>query len=151
MNFRNFSALLACAAVAALGASTAFASSTADKPHAPGTHKRTYDRVFKHNVSKKNKNWAKRVARCESGGDPNAIGAGGAYRGAFQFCGRRGRPRRAPPAAIRSTTATRRRRPWRFASRRDPVAHPGRTAAEPLADHRPAAPLITSQSRPIRS
>jgi hypothetical protein len=85
MNLRALSVLLACAAVAALCASTAFASSTVDKPHAPGTHKRTYDRVFKHNVSKKNKKWAKRVARCESGGDPNALGAGGTYRGAFQF------------------------------------------------------------------
>ena len=43
-------------------------------------HQRTYDRVFEHNVSKKNKVWAKRVARCESGGNPNAVGAGGASR-----------------------------------------------------------------------
>jgi hypothetical protein len=85
MHLRLLSALLGIAVVAALGVSTGFASSTVDKPHAPGTHKRTYDRVFKHNVSKKNKKWAKRVARCESGGNPNALGAGGRYRGAFQF------------------------------------------------------------------
>ena len=89
MHRRLLSALVATATaiavVAALGVTTALASSTTDKPHAAGTHKRTYDRVFKHNVSKKNKKWAKRVARCESGGDPNALGAGGRYRGAFQF------------------------------------------------------------------
>ncbi len=73
-------AALALIATFAIGATVATA-----KPHAPGTHKRTYDRVFKHKVSKKNKKWAKRVAACESGGDPNAIGGGGTYRGAFQF------------------------------------------------------------------
>jgi Transglycosylase-like domain len=57
----------------------------ASKNHAPGTHKRTLDRDFERRVSKKNKKWAKRVAACESGGNPNAIGGGGAYRGAFQF------------------------------------------------------------------
>jgi hypothetical protein len=31
------------------------------------------------------KRWAHRTADCESGHDPNAIGAGGRYRGAFQF------------------------------------------------------------------
>jgi Transglycosylase-like domain len=29
--------------------------------------------------------WARRTSRCESGGDPMAIGGGGKYRGAFQF------------------------------------------------------------------
>jgi hypothetical protein len=49
------------------------------------SHKRTYDGLYERRVSKKNKRWAKRVARCESGGNPNAIGGGGRYRGAFQF------------------------------------------------------------------
>jgi Transglycosylase-like domain len=31
------------------------------------------------------KRWAHRTAECESGRDPNAIGGGGIYRGAFQF------------------------------------------------------------------
>ena len=31
------------------------------------------------------KRWAKTTSECESGGDPKAIGGGGAYRGAFQF------------------------------------------------------------------
>lgn len=47
--------------------------------------KPVYDRAWRHDVSKKNKRWATRVARCESGRDPNALGAGGRYRGAFQF------------------------------------------------------------------
>jgi Transglycosylase-like domain len=77
---------LAAAAALALVAPLAVGGPVAAaKPHAPGTHKRTYDREFKHQVSKKNKKWAKRVARCESGGNPNAIGGGGRYRGAFQF------------------------------------------------------------------
>jgi Transglycosylase-like domain len=74
--------LVASATLALLGASAAGAAA---KPHAPGTHKRTLDRLFDKNVSKKNKRWAKRVAHCESGGNPNAIGGGGRYRGAFQF------------------------------------------------------------------
>jgi hypothetical protein len=31
------------------------------------------------------KRWARRTSECESGGDPDAIGGGGTYRGAFQF------------------------------------------------------------------
>jgi hypothetical protein len=71
---------MAALALAALTVSVAGATTTA-KPN----HKRTYDGVFERKVSKKNKRWAKRVARCESGGNPNAVGGGGAYRGAFQF------------------------------------------------------------------
>ena len=33
----------------------------------------------------KTKRWARQTSECESGGDPNAIGGGGMYRGAFQF------------------------------------------------------------------
>jgi hypothetical protein len=35
--------------------------------------------------SDRNRRWARRTSECESGGDPNAIGGGGKYRGAFQF------------------------------------------------------------------
>ena len=35
--------------------------------------------------SQRNKRWARKTSDCESGGDPNAIGGGGKYRGAFQF------------------------------------------------------------------
>jgi hypothetical protein len=41
---------------------------------------RIWDRTSRHN-----KRWAKSTSRCESGGDPDAIGGGGIYRGAFQF------------------------------------------------------------------
>jgi soluble lytic murein transglycosylase-like protein len=43
-----------------------------------------YRRIFRR-MSDRNKAWARRTARCESGKDPNAIGGGGMYRGAFQF------------------------------------------------------------------
>ncbi len=43
-----------------------------------------YDRLWD-DVSRHNKRWARRTAECESGGDPNAIGGGGSFRGAFQF------------------------------------------------------------------
>jgi hypothetical protein len=36
-------------------------------------------------TSKRDRRWAHRTAECESGKDPNAIGGGGQYRGAFQF------------------------------------------------------------------
>ena len=43
-----------------------------------------YERLWDR-TSGKDKRWARRTAKCESGGDPNAIGGGGRYRGAFQF------------------------------------------------------------------
>lgn len=43
-----------------------------------------YDRIWDR-TSRSQKRWARRTARCESGKDPNAIGGGGKYRGAFQF------------------------------------------------------------------
>ncbi len=43
-----------------------------------------YDRLWER-VSNRDRRWAKRTAECESGGDPRALGAGGLYRGAFQF------------------------------------------------------------------
>ena len=48
-------------------------------------NKPVYDGLWKRKVSPKNKRWARRVSECESGRDPNALGAGGTYRGAFQF------------------------------------------------------------------
>jgi hypothetical protein len=35
--------------------------------------------------SRRDRHWAHRTSRCESGGNPRAIGGGGLYRGAFQF------------------------------------------------------------------
>jgi hypothetical protein len=43
-------------------------------------YSRLWDRV-----SERDKRWASKTAKCESGKDPNAIGGGGMYRGAFQF------------------------------------------------------------------
>ena len=45
-------------------------------------------------VSRRDKRWARSTSECESGRDPNAIGGGGQYRGAFQF--RKSTWRRAP-------------------------------------------------------
>lgn len=50
-----------------------------------GKNKPLYDGVWKRKVSPQNKRWARRVAECESGRNPNALAAGGTYRGAFQF------------------------------------------------------------------
>jgi hypothetical protein len=43
-----------------------------------------YRRLWE-DTSRRNKRWARHTAECESGKDPNAIGGGGKYRGAFQF------------------------------------------------------------------
>jgi hypothetical protein len=69
-----------------------------------------YSKIWTAQVSPAEKRWAHRTAECESGGDPNAIGGGGLYRGAFQF--------------MRST--------WKAAPRSpggDPIAYPYRTQA----------------------
>jgi len=54
---------------------------TADAPTADAS---TYQRLWD-KVSRRDKRWARSTAECESGGDPDAIGGGGKYRGAFQF------------------------------------------------------------------
>lgn len=43
-----------------------------------------YDRLYTR-ISAPSKRWARTTSECESGGDPDAIGGGGIYRGAFQF------------------------------------------------------------------
>src|SRR3954452_5407796 len=43
-----------------------------------------YQRLWRQ-TSRHNKRWARRTAECESGKEPDAIGGGGRYRGAFQF------------------------------------------------------------------
>ncbi len=43
-----------------------------------------YSRIWAR-TSNQEQRWARRTSECESGGDPNAIGGGGLYRGAFQF------------------------------------------------------------------
>jgi hypothetical protein len=49
-----------------------------------GSGKSKYKRLWR-KTSRHNKHWANKTAECESGKDPNAIGGGGQYRGAFQF------------------------------------------------------------------
>ncbi len=69
-----------------------------------------YTKIWDSQISRQEKRWAHRTAECESGGDPNAIGGGGSYRGAFQF--------------MRST--------WKAAPKSpggDPIAYPYRTQA----------------------
>ena len=90
---RNILLVVAGIALAALLALTAVTASGAGLerskdwlvPRVDKRHKELYDGVWKRKVSAKNKRWARRVAECESGRDPNARGAGGLYRGAFQF------------------------------------------------------------------
>ena len=46
----------------------------------PAKYHRLWDRV-----SSDNRKWARKVSWCESGRDPDALGLGGEYRGAFMF------------------------------------------------------------------
>jgi hypothetical protein len=73
-----------------LAASDAGASSggvgpggTSARTTSSGTAPR-YLRLYRRTTTRE-KRWARRTAECESGGNPRAIGGGGAYRGAFQF------------------------------------------------------------------
>jgi hypothetical protein len=91
-------ALVLIAALAALGASLAFSVSLAgaasgsggvddsgeSSADAPSAQASRYDRLWAQ-VSLADKRWARSTAECESGRNPNAIGGGGQFRGAFQF------------------------------------------------------------------
>ena len=84
--------LLAALALAALAGSLAVASPAKVelsqswlRPAVDKRHKEVYDGLWRRNVSPENKRWARRVSACESGRNPDALGAGGTYRGAFQF------------------------------------------------------------------
>ena len=89
---RVFLAAVAAIAVVAILAGVAAGSAHAGGGVSPGgdgsrTTERTqdkYDRIW-NDTSRANKRWARRTAECESGRDPDAIGGGGRYRGAFQF------------------------------------------------------------------
>lgn len=81
-------ALSASLAAVSLGASdgaTERRAPTLERKSARAASKPIYDGLWRRKVSPKNKRWARRVSECESGRDPNALGAGGTYRGAFQF------------------------------------------------------------------
>ena len=80
-------ALLGLTAGPAVAGGGISADGDSTKTTAPADGKNTasrYDRLWDR-VSRKNRRWARRTAECESGKDPDAIGGGGRYRGAFQF------------------------------------------------------------------
>jgi soluble lytic murein transglycosylase-like protein len=109
--------LLLTTALAALGVAWASSIPTAgaasgsgavstDEPSAQASK---YESLWAQ-VSRRDRRWARSTAKCESGGDPDAIGGGGMYRGAFQF--------------MKST--------WRHAPKSpggDPIDYPYRTQA----------------------
>ena len=84
--------LAVMAAVALIGATAVAMSSSAvaasggtsvsggDSKSGGSKYKRLWRKTSRHN-----KRWANNTAQCESGKDPNAVGGGGDYRGAFQF------------------------------------------------------------------
>jgi hypothetical protein len=86
--------VLALMAVAALIGGTAVAMSSAALASSGGTGATSggdskgglgkYERLWR-KTSHHNRHWANKTAECESGKNPNAIGGGGRYRGAFQF------------------------------------------------------------------
>ena len=95
LGFKNRGIILAAAAVlamvfAVLVATDAGAASGGVGPETTSertTSARTsdrYERLYRRTTTRE-KRWARRTAECESGGNPRAIGGGGAYRGAFQF------------------------------------------------------------------
>jgi hypothetical protein len=93
---QNRGIILAAAALLAvvfaiLAATDAGASSGGTGPTSPTSQRTTsartsprYERLYRKTTTNE-KRWAHRTAECESGGNPRAIGGGGAYRGAFQF------------------------------------------------------------------
>ena len=62
----------------------ATASSEPQERPAGNVREARYSRLWE-KTSRRDRRWARSTAQCESGGDPDAIGGGGMYRGAFQF------------------------------------------------------------------
>jgi hypothetical protein len=77
-------AILAGAAAGSAEAAGGVSPTGDDGSRSSGSSQSKYDRIW-NDTSSADKRWAKRTADCESGGDPDAIGGGGRYRGAFQF------------------------------------------------------------------
>jgi hypothetical protein len=99
----------ASATTGGVGSGGAAASTTTG--NGPSTERvgTKYERIWDH-FSAADKRWAHSTSECESGGDPDAIGSGGLYRGAFQF--------------TRSTWTASPKSPGG-----DPIAYPYRTQA----------------------
>lgn len=108
LTFFLLGVLASQASAAATGSGGASASTTTagQSTERVGTkYERIWDRL-----PVRDKRWARSTSECESGGDPDAIGSGGLYRGAFQF--------------TRST--------WKASPKSpggDPIAYPYRTQA----------------------
>jgi Transglycosylase-like domain len=77
-------ALLACSAISIDSASASSGSGGVSTDGGDSAEASRYDDLWA-KVPRQEKLWARSVAECESGGDPDAIGGGGQYRGAFQF------------------------------------------------------------------
>ena len=73
---------MSSSAVASSGGVTASSGATGDSGGSSGDSK--YKRLWR-KTSRHNRHWANKTAECESGKNPDAIGGGGQYRGAFQF------------------------------------------------------------------
>jgi hypothetical protein len=101
--------VLASQATAANGSGGASASTTATSGQSTERVGTKYERIW-NRLSAADKRWARSTSECESGGDPDAIGSGGLYRGAFQF--------------MRSTWEASPKSPGG-----DPIAYPYRTQA----------------------
>lgn len=71
----------AAGAASSGGIRTADSDSSDDSASSGGNK---YTRIWKR-TARRDKRWARKTAECESGRDPDAIGGGGKYRGAFQF------------------------------------------------------------------
>jgi hypothetical protein len=83
-----FAGALAIAFTLAPGAADAASSSSGSGGTAtannPSVQASKYETLWS-KVTRKDRRWARSTAECESGGDPQAIGGGGQFRGAFQF------------------------------------------------------------------
>jgi hypothetical protein len=81
-------AVMALIGATAVAVTASAAASTGGTGVTSGSDSKTggskYKRLW-HKTSRHNKRWANKTAECESGKDPDAIGGGGNYRGAFQF------------------------------------------------------------------
>jgi soluble lytic murein transglycosylase-like protein len=82
-------ALAALAAIgvsvtASAGASSGGVSASGDGSGDGSSGGGKYKRLWE-DTSRRDKRWARHTSECESGRNPDAIGGGGMYRGAFQF------------------------------------------------------------------
>jgi Transglycosylase-like domain len=77
-------AALAVAWASSIPSAGAASGSGAVSTDGPSAQTSKYESLWS-KVSRHDKRWARSTAECESGGDPDAIGGGGLYRGAFQF------------------------------------------------------------------